>query len=147
MANSTTGWTWGSAPPSDERDEQDGGAVMPAIARRLRHIRQYHPEGPFTLSELAERTDVSKRTLVAAESAEGTNLTIETLVKVTRGLGIARWAYLLDEQVFRQVNAELRKRGDLVRRERDAESLGSLARLLSGILASTATAGSGSRRT
>ncbi|MET9900699.1 helix-turn-helix domain-containing protein [Streptomyces sp. NPDC006446] len=144
MANRNTGWTWGSAPPPDGRDD---GAVLPAIARRLRHIRQHHPEGPFSLAELAERTGVSKRTLVAAESAEGANLTIETLVKVTRGLGIARWAYLLDEQVFRQVNAELRQRGDAMRQERDAESLGSLARLLGGILTSTATVRPGSRRT
>jgi transcriptional regulator with XRE-family HTH domain len=144
MANSNAGWTWGFTPPPDD---QEGGAVMPAIARRLRHIRQHHPEGPFTLSELAERTGVSKRTLVAAESAEGTNLTIETLVKVTRGLGIARWAYLLDEQVFRQVNAEFRKCGARVAQERDAESLGSLARLVSGILTSTAADRPGSRRT
>ncbi|MFB7244264.1 helix-turn-helix domain-containing protein [Streptomyces populi] len=143
MANRDTGWTWYS---TRLPDGQDDGAVMPAIARRLRHIRQNHPEGPFTLSELAERTGVSKRTLTAAESAEGANLTIETLVTVTRGLGITRWAYLIDEQVFRQVNAELRTWGDAVRRERDAEALGSLAVLLSGILTSTATARPGLRR-
>lgn len=143
MASSNTGWNREFDPPPDRRE---GGAVMPAIARRLRHVRQYHPEGPFTLSELAERTGVSKRTLVAAESAEGTNLTIETLVKVTRGLGIGRWAYLLDEQVFRQVNAELRKVGHLMRQERDAESLGSLACLLGGILTATAADRPGARR-
>ncbi|MEU6274042.1 helix-turn-helix domain-containing protein [Streptomyces populi] len=143
MANRNTGWTGCSTRFPDGPDD---GAVMPAIARRLRHIRQNHPEGPFTLSELAERTGVSKRTLVTAESAEGGNLTIETLVRVTRGLGITRWAYLLDEQVFQQVNAELRTWGDVVRRERDAESLGSLAVLLSGILTSAAAARPGLRR-
>ncbi|WP_265565122.1 helix-turn-helix domain-containing protein [Streptomyces hygroscopicus] len=82
-------------------------AAKTAIAARLRYIRQHHPEGPFTLARLAERAHVSKRTLAAAESAEGTNLTIETLVKVAHSLGIARWAYFLDEQVFQQVNTEL----------------------------------------
>jgi transcriptional regulator with XRE-family HTH domain len=73
----------------------------------LRHIRQHHPEGPFTLAQLADRAGVSKRTLASAESTDGTNLTIETLVKVAHSLGIARWAYFLDEQVFQQVNTEL----------------------------------------
>ncbi|WP_306317497.1 MULTISPECIES: helix-turn-helix domain-containing protein [unclassified Streptomyces] len=143
MAKNNMEWIWGPDAPADR---PEGGPVMTELARRLRHIRKYHPEGPFTLSDLAERTGVSKRTLVAAESAEGTNLTIETLVKVTRGLGIARSAYLLDEEVFRQVNAELRKWGDLLRQQRDAESLVSLAGLLSGILTSTAAHGPGARR-
>ncbi|MFJ9855649.1 helix-turn-helix domain-containing protein [Streptomyces sp. NPDC101150] len=78
-----------------------------SIARRLRHIRQSHPEGPFTLARLAERAGVSKRTLASAESVDGTNLTVETLVKVAHSLGVSRVAYFLDEQVFDQVNAEL----------------------------------------
>ncbi|MET9646237.1 helix-turn-helix domain-containing protein [Streptomyces syringium] len=77
------------------------------IALRLRYIRHSHPEGPFSLAKLAARAGVSKRTLASAESADGTNLTIETLMKVAQSLGIRRPAYFLDEQVFREVNAEL----------------------------------------
>jgi transcriptional regulator with XRE-family HTH domain len=122
--------------PPCEADESR--SVMSEIARRLRHIRRHHPEGPFTLSELARLTSVSKRTLAAAESAEGTNLTIETLVKLTRGLGIRRWAYFLDEQVFQQVNADLRRGGAATRRATHSmEPLGTLATLLGGILATT----------
>ncbi|OKI00943.1 hypothetical protein A6A06_18820 [Streptomyces sp. CB02923] len=82
-------------------------AAKADIASRLRHIRQHHPEGPFSLAKLADLAGVSKRTLASAESAEGTNLTIETLVKVAHSLGIQRCAYFLDEQVFQQVNKEL----------------------------------------
>ncbi|MFB7632342.1 helix-turn-helix domain-containing protein [Streptomyces sp. NPDC056149] len=82
-------------------------AAKAAIAVRLRHVRQHHPEGPFSLAKLAELSGVSKRTLASAESAEGTNLTIETLVKVAHSLGIQRCAYFLDEQVFQQINNEL----------------------------------------
>ncbi|GGN34406.1 helix-turn-helix domain-containing protein [Streptomyces kronopolitis] len=82
-------------------------AAKTAIARRLRHLRQHHPEGPVTLARLAELAGVSKRTLAAAESADGTNLTVETLVKVAHSLGISRVAYFLDEQVFNDVNSEL----------------------------------------
>jgi hypothetical protein len=32
---------------------------------------------------------------------------METLVKIAHSLGIERWAYFLDEQVFDQVNIEL----------------------------------------
>ncbi|GAB7035745.1 helix-turn-helix domain-containing protein [Streptomyces sp. NPDC021749] len=78
-----------------------------AIARKLRYIRQQHPEGPFTLAGLAERAGVSKRTLASAESVDGTNLTVETLVKVAHSLGISRVGYFLDDQVFEQVNSEL----------------------------------------
>ncbi|MFD8542452.1 helix-turn-helix domain-containing protein [Streptomyces sp. NPDC059649] len=82
-------------------------AAKTAIARRLRYIRQQHPEGPFTLARLAERAGVSKRTLASAESVDGTNLTVETLVKVAHSLGISRVGYFLDDQVFDQVNSEL----------------------------------------
>ncbi|MGW5735642.1 MULTISPECIES: helix-turn-helix domain-containing protein [Streptomyces] len=134
MASSGNGGAQGFPPC----DADEHGSVMPEIARRLRHIRRHHPEGPFTLVELARLTSVSKRTLAAAESAEGTNLTIETLVKLTRGLGIRRWAYFLDEQVFQQVNAELRDGGPAARRAaHSTEPLGTLATLLGGILATT----------
>lgn len=125
-------------------------AAKTAIAVRLRHIRQHHPEGPFSLAKLAERAGVSKRTLASAESAEGTNLTIETLVKVTHSLGIARWAYLLDEEVFQQVNAELETIKELRRRKVQsvalrashsaAVSTGQLSKLLTGIIDAAAQA-------
>ncbi|MER6304533.1 helix-turn-helix domain-containing protein [Streptomyces sp. NPDC001739] len=82
-------------------------ATKTAIARRLRYIRQQHPEGPFTMAGLAERAGISKRTLASAESVDGTNLTVETLVKVAHSLGISRVGYFLDDQVFDQVNSEL----------------------------------------
>lgn len=77
------------------------------LARRLRYIRQHHPEGPFTLERLAQTVGVSKRNLAQAESSAGANLRIETLIKIAHSLGIERWAYFLDEQVFEQVNIEL----------------------------------------
>lgn len=82
-------------------------AAKSDIARRLRYIRQHHPDGPFTLDGLAARAGVSKRTLSHAESADGSNLTLETLLKVCQSLDIPRDAYFLDEQIFNQVNAEL----------------------------------------
>lgn len=82
------------------------------VARRLRYVRRHHPEGPFTLAGLAERAGVSKRTLSHAESADGCNLTLETLVKVSHSLGISRDAYFLDEQVFEQVNSQLGALGE-----------------------------------
>ncbi|MER6568864.1 helix-turn-helix domain-containing protein [Streptomyces sp. NPDC001093] len=88
-------------------------AAKTDIAARLRHIRRHHPEGPFSLARLAELAGVSKRTLASVESAEGANLTIETLVKVAHSLGIQRCAYFLDEQVFQQVNKELELLGQL----------------------------------
>jgi transcriptional regulator with XRE-family HTH domain len=87
--------------------DETAHAAKTALARRLRHLRQHHPEGPVTLARLAELAGVSKRTLAAAESADGTNLTVETLVKVAHSLGISRVAYFLDEQVFDDVNSEL----------------------------------------
>ncbi|MDH6624339.1 transcriptional regulator with XRE-family HTH domain [Streptomyces sp. LBL] len=95
---------------ADERDQSLDEVVRAskqAVAERLRHIRQHHPEGPFTLATLADRTHVSARTLAQAESAEGANVTLETLAKVAHSLGIRRIAYFLDEAVFQQVNAEL----------------------------------------
>jgi transcriptional regulator with XRE-family HTH domain len=127
--------------------------VKSAVAKRLRYVRQYHPEGPFTLAALAERARVSKRTLAQAESASGSNLTIETLIKVTSSLGITRDAYFLDDQVFREVNAEfdtlrelqqqgvesvaLRKSGAAAL---PSDSLQELTGLLRGILDSAAKA-------
>ncbi|MFF7777454.1 helix-turn-helix domain-containing protein [Streptomyces tanashiensis] len=77
------------------------------LARRLRHVRQHHPEGPFTLERLSHVVGVSKRNLAQAESDAGANLSIETLIKIAHNLGIDRSAYFLDEQVFQQVNVEL----------------------------------------
>ncbi|TVL87531.1 helix-turn-helix domain-containing protein [Streptomyces sp. SAJ15] len=128
-------------------------AVKTDLATRLRHVRQHHPEGPFTLAQLAERAGVSKRTLASAESADGTNLTIETLVKVAYSLGIQRPAYFLDDQVFRQVNVELETVKEFRRRgvhsvalrtatssSPAAASVSALSDLLQGILASAKAA-------
>ncbi|MFJ2774375.1 helix-turn-helix domain-containing protein [Streptomyces sp. NPDC087300] len=105
---------------ANERPEQaiadQVQATKAEIAERLRYLRQQHPEGPFTLGELAERAGLSKRTLVSAESPEGANLTIETLLKVAHSLGIRRPAYFLDEQVFQQVKRELDTVKELRRR-------------------------------
>lgn len=89
------------APPSSDpvRDARQ------AIAVRLRQIRRNHPDGPFSLEDLARHVGVSKRTLAEVESGRS-NLTIETLVKIAAGLGIDRPAYFLDEEVFHAVNAE-----------------------------------------
>ncbi|MBO0657259.1 helix-turn-helix transcriptional regulator [Streptomyces triculaminicus] len=108
-------------------------AAKTAIATRMRHLRHHHPEGPFSLAKLADRTGVSKRTLASAESADGTNLTIETLVKVAHSLGIERWAYFLDEQVFQQVNAELEAVKELRRRSVENVSLRTRTRLPGGL--------------
>ncbi|MFI0807156.1 helix-turn-helix domain-containing protein [Streptomyces echinatus] len=128
-------------------------AAKTAIAARLRHVRQHHPEGPFTLAALAERTGVSKRTLASAESEDGMNLTLETLVKVAHSLGIQRWAYFLDEEVFAQVNAEFETVRELRQRavqgvalrttsaaEPSAASLSELSELVIGILRSAKAA-------
>lgn len=77
-----------------------------AVGERLRYIRKHHPEGPFTLAALAERSGVSQRTLGAAEAATA-NLTLESLVKIASCLGINRVAYFVDAQVFDEVNTEL----------------------------------------
>ncbi|MER6086748.1 helix-turn-helix domain-containing protein [Streptomyces bluensis] len=116
-----------------------------AVAERLRHIRQHHPEGPFTLASLAERAGVSARTLAQAESSEGANVTLETLTKVAHSLGIRRIAYFLDDAVFQQVTAELDTLARLrtqkvegVSARRSAPTglpVEQLAQLLSGILA------------
>ncbi|MDJ0466765.1 helix-turn-helix domain-containing protein [Streptomyces sp. H27-C3] len=130
-------------------------AAKADIAARLRYVRQQHPEGPFTLAELAKRTGLSKRTLVSAESAEGANLTIETLLKVSHSLGIKRCSYFLDEQVFQQVNMELdavkalrrrNVRGFALRSDRiDGIPADELTRLLSGIITSAEKARSSLR--
>jgi transcriptional regulator with XRE-family HTH domain len=78
-----------------------------AVGERLRYIREHHPEGALTRAELAERSGVSLRTIAALESAEGANVQVDTLVKLTHSLGIRRVAYLLDAEVFTQVNQEL----------------------------------------
>ncbi|MER5546424.1 helix-turn-helix domain-containing protein [Streptomyces sp. NPDC002589] len=137
--------------PVDEPDQSLDELVhssKQAVAERLRHIRQHHPEGPFTLATLADRTGVSQRTLAQAESVEGANVTLETLAKVAHSLGIRRIAYFLDEAVFQQVNAELdtlarlrKQRVEGVAARRAAPtglppaSVEQLAQLLSGIVA------------
>ncbi|WP_431770912.1 helix-turn-helix domain-containing protein [Streptomyces cucumeris] len=131
----------------DERIHQ----VKADVAKRLRYVRQHHPEGPFSLAALSKRAEVAKRTLAQAESEEGGNLTIETLVKVAHSLGISRDGYFLDEQVFNEVNSDLAVVAELRRQRVDAVALrtpsatdlpsGSrkeLADLLTGILASAA---------
>lgn len=138
--------------PRRRHDERVGEAKS-AVATRLRYIRQHHPEGPFTLAALAERAGVSKRTLAQAESARGSNLTIETLVKVASALGIARDAYFLDERVFHEVNSELHTLSELRRQKVESValrtsapsalspgSLEELTGLLKGILDSAAKA-------
>ncbi|MFF4601723.1 helix-turn-helix domain-containing protein [Streptomyces sp. NPDC001339] len=122
------------------------------IAARLRYIRRHHPEGPFSLAELADLAGVSKRNLASAESAEGANLTIKTLVKVVHSLGIMRSAYFLDEQVFQQVNNELDVIQELRRGKAHALALRTshavpvpraaeqISQLLTGIIDAAATA-------
>ncbi|MFE0130214.1 helix-turn-helix domain-containing protein [Streptomyces sp. NPDC059037] len=124
-----------------------------AVATRLRHIRQHHPEGPFTLAVLAERSGVSQRTLAQLESAEGANVTLETLVKLSHSLGIPRPGYFIDDVVFRQVNAELatlaemrkhKVQGVALRTSAPTDlppaSVEELTQLLSGILSDAAKA-------
>ncbi|MFF4739730.1 helix-turn-helix domain-containing protein [Streptomyces sp. NPDC001262] len=110
------------------------------VARRLRYVRRHHPEGPFTLAGLAERAGVSKRTLSHAESADGCNLTLETLLKVSHSLGISRDAYFLDEQVFEQVNAQLGAQGEPGAPGGPAAPVDRLSGLIDEILASAAQA-------
>ncbi|WP_405803359.1 helix-turn-helix domain-containing protein [Streptomyces sp. NBC_01187] len=118
-----------------------------ALARRLRHVRQTHPEGPWTLATLAAHSGVSPRALASAESADGSNVTLETLVKVAHSLGISRPAYFLDEEVFREVNTELDALAQLQRQQvegvsmrvsaptdQSSASVSELTRLLTGIL-------------
>ncbi|AIA03483.1 helix-turn-helix domain-containing protein [Streptomyces noursei] len=102
-----------------------------AVARRLRHVRKHHPEGPFTLAALAERSGVSQRALALAESAEGANVTLETLVKVGHSLGITRVGYFVDEEVFDQVNQQLATLANM--RDRDIASVALRASSGSGV--------------
>ncbi|MFI1830588.1 helix-turn-helix domain-containing protein [Streptomyces sp. NPDC020412] len=121
--------------------------IKAGLARRLRHLRQHHPEGPVSLSALATRSGVSKRTLSAIESDEGVNVTLETLVKITGSLGIERVAYLLDEPVFNEVNSELTALAGMRRNgltgvalrstcDPNSSAVDEVADLLSGILES-----------
>lgn len=124
-----------------------------AVAKRLRHVRQHHPEGPFTLAGLADRSGVSQRTLAQLESAEGANATLETLVKLAHSLGIDRPGYFVDDVVFRQVNAELEMLSELSQQQVEGISLrkstptdlpppavAELAQLVRGILDNAAKA-------
>ncbi|AKA08279.1 hypothetical protein SAZ_42600 [Streptomyces noursei ZPM] len=60
---------------------------------------------------------MSQRTLAQVESAEGSNVTLETLVKVAHSLGITRNGYFIDEEVFKQVNQELASLAEMRKRE------------------------------
>ncbi|MFB7493781.1 helix-turn-helix domain-containing protein [Streptomyces sp. NPDC056161] len=97
--------------PVDEPDQSLDELIRSSkrtVSERLRHLRHHHPEGPFTLAVLAERANVSVRTLAQAESAEGANVTLETLAKVAHSLGIKRIAYFLDDAVYQQITEEFR---------------------------------------
>ncbi|GAB3505908.1 hypothetical protein FB471_1366 [Amycolatopsis cihanbeyliensis] len=48
---------------------------------------------------------LAKRSLYRIQ--QGANVTLDSLIKISTSLGIDRVAYFLDEEVFRQVNAEL----------------------------------------
>jgi len=106
----------------------------------------------LTLDQFAEITGVGRTRLAAAESAQGANLTMETMVKITAAMGIARPAYLIDPEVFREVNREL----DLVKalRERGATSMalrassaaGGATPELADLLATMITVGEEARR-
>lgn len=77
------------------------------IGERLTYIRENHPDGAMTIAGLAAKSGVSERYLREVESGRA-NVTVEMLEKITGALGIDRVAYLLDDLVFDQVNAELR---------------------------------------
>ena len=125
---------WGVRVASDNHGAASGAdgvagrlnLTRSAVGDRLRHIREHHPEGPITRAQLAERSGVSMRTIAALESAEGSNVQVDTLVKLTDSLGIRRVAYLLDADVFEQVNQELA----LSRQLREARDAGVEAVLL-----------------
>ncbi|UUV36487.1 helix-turn-helix domain-containing protein [Amycolatopsis roodepoortensis] len=80
-------------------------AVKLDVGRRLKFARTNHPNGSMTQAALAEATGVSTRALGDIETGSS-NPNLETLVKITAGLGVDRLAYLLDEAVFDQVNSE-----------------------------------------
>lgn len=75
------------------------------VGRRLRFARTNHPNGPMTQTALADATGVSTRALGDIEAGNA-NPSLETLVKITCGLGVERMAYLLDQEVFDEVNRQ-----------------------------------------
>jgi len=81
-------------------------SVKLGIAERVKAARENHPNGPMTRTALADAAGVSLRNLVDIE-AGNSNLGIDTLVKITIGLGVQRPAYLIDPQVFAEVNQQL----------------------------------------
>ncbi|MFD9633437.1 helix-turn-helix domain-containing protein [Streptomyces violascens] len=132
----------GNAPKRPVPQGDPVQATKQAIAARLRHIRRNHPDGPFSLEDLARHVSVSKRTLAEVESGRS-NLTIETLAKIAAGLGIERPAYFLDEQVFHAVNSEFAalkqlaesRGGSVAMRSTDAATIPpELAQLLADIV-------------
>ncbi|WP_244200019.1 helix-turn-helix domain-containing protein [Amycolatopsis thailandensis] len=81
-------------------------AAKSDVGRRLRYARTNHPNGLLqNQSALSEATGVSRRTLAEIEAGSA-NPNLETLIKITCGLGINTLAYLFDEQVFDQVNKQ-----------------------------------------
>ena len=103
-----------------------------AVGARLRYVRDHHPEGPMTQADLAARSGVSVRTIASIESADGANVQIDKLLRLTFSLGIHREAYLLDEAVFNDVNKELALSVEL-KRAKDAGVESVLLRKSSGI--------------
>ncbi|WP_219152391.1 helix-turn-helix domain-containing protein [Amycolatopsis sp. TNS106] len=95
--------------------------VKSDVGRRLKYARTHHPNGRLrTQAALSEATGVSRRALGEIEAGTA-NPSLDTLVKLTAGLGVERVAYLLDEGVFDQVNSEF----DAVRQNLEAkEELG-----------------------
>ncbi|HET6285809.1 MAG TPA: helix-turn-helix domain-containing protein [Amycolatopsis sp.] len=80
--------------------------VRSDVGRRLKYARTHHPNGRLrTQAALSEATGVSRRALGEIEAGTA-NPSLDTLIKLTAGLGVQRVAYLLDEVVFNQVNCE-----------------------------------------
>jgi transcriptional regulator with XRE-family HTH domain len=77
------------------------------IGERLRYIRHNHPDGLIEQARLAAKSGVSERHIRDVEAGKA-NTTVAKLEKIVNALGIDRVAYLLDEEVFEQVNAQLR---------------------------------------
>lgn len=87
--------------------DHEGHAGRTHRGERLRYLRRHHPDGPVTAGRLAEMSGVSERHVQNVESGTS-NVTVEVLEEITHALGIDRVAYLLDEDVFNPIDAELR---------------------------------------
>lgn len=90
-------------------------AAKSDVGRRLKHARTHHPNGRLrTQAALSEATGLSRRALCDIEAGNSIP-NLETLVRITAGLGIQRLAYLLDETVFDEVNRDFEMVEELVR--------------------------------